>query len=102
VFRWERKRKAPYVGRKALAEQLGCSIDTIDRAVRALISSGWVRLERRDGKSHYWHRGDSRTGAATNSRTDAAPIAAPMRPEVDREEADEESSRSIGDNNHPQ
>src|SRR5262249_29428741 len=105
IFRYDRKRKAPYIGRSALARQVSCSTDTIDRAVSALISSGWIIIEERPGKTHRWYRGDGRAGAATprvaaggDSRTDAvtraAPtrpsMAAPVRPEVDEERVDEE------------
>jgi len=83
VFQYERKGRAPYVGRTTLSARLGCSIDTVDRAVRAMVSAGWVVIERRTGKTHLWHRGDGRMDAAIGGRTDAAGMAAPMRPEVD-------------------
>jgi hypothetical protein len=94
VFQYERKGRAPYIGRTTLSTRLGCSIDTVDRAVRAMVSAGWVVIERRTGKTHLWHRGDGRTDAAIGGRTDAAGIAAPMRPEVE-EGVEEESSRSM-------
>jgi DNA-binding transcriptional MocR family regulator len=95
IFRWERKRKAPYPGRKLLAAQLGRSLDTIDRAIRLLENTGWITVEERPGKPHLFHRadgriaaperpsrahsrthaagGNSRTAAAIHSRTGAAP-----------------------------
>jgi DNA-binding transcriptional MocR family regulator len=96
IFRWERKRRVPYAGRKSLAAQVGCSLDTIDRAIRLLENTGWITVEERPGKQHYFHRGDgriaaperpsrarSRTHAAgANSRTGAAPIAARERPSI--------------------
>lgn len=95
IFKHERKRKASFIGRKRLATEAGCSLDTVDRAVRLLVETGWVIIERKAGKTHNWHRGDGRTGAASNSRTDAAPVAAPVRHEVDPGEVEEELSRSI-------
>jgi DNA-binding transcriptional MocR family regulator len=114
IFRWERKRKAPYPGRKWLAAQLGCSLDTIDRAIRLLESTGWITVEERPGKPHLFHRGDGRIAAperlsraqskpyaarsdrGVNSRTGAAPIAARERPSIAarvRPEVDEKGSR---------
>jgi DNA-binding transcriptional MocR family regulator len=96
IFRWERKRKAPYPGRKWLAARVKCSLDTIDRAIRLLESTGWITVEERPGKPHLFYRGDgriaaperpsrarSRTHAAgANSCTGAAPIAARVRPSI--------------------
>jgi DNA-binding transcriptional MocR family regulator len=114
IFRWERKSKQPWPGRKRLAEEVGCSFDTIDRALRLLESTGWITVEERPGKPHLYHRGDGRVAApvrpsrarasqkaaarrGTDSRTGAAPIAARMRPPIAapvRPEVDLESSRS--------
>jgi len=114
IFRWERKRKLPWPGRDRLAQEVGCSLDTIDRALRLLENTGWITVEERPGKSHLFRRGDGRIaaperpsrararrkaakGRSTDSRTDAAPIAAPVRPLVAarmRPEVDRESSRS--------
>jgi hypothetical protein len=88
---------AHYHGRKALAEQLGCSVDTLDRANEALVHHGALRIERRrdaqgDPTSNRYiiRRGrpgvaapmrlpvaeqvrpGSQAGAATGGRTDAA------------------------------
>jgi hypothetical protein len=91
-----------FPGRRALAERLRCSVDSIDRALRELVAVGAVRVEERwdaagDGgqlTNDYYlleHRNGeadpgrtdaappSRTDAAPPSRTDAAPPAAPPR-----------------------
>jgi hypothetical protein len=91
-----------FPGRRALAERLHCSVDSIDRALRELVAAGAVRVEERwdvagaGGQltNDYYlveHRQaeedpgrtdatpPSRTGAASPSRAEAAPPAAPLR-----------------------
>lgn len=93
IFKHERREKTPYIGRTRLAEETGCSVDTVDRAIRKLIETGWLIIERRTGQTHRYYRGDGRTGAAPTG-TDAAPIWAWVRPEVDGSGVDEAGNKS--------
>jgi DNA-binding transcriptional regulator YhcF (GntR family) len=68
IFRHERKRKDPYPGRKLLAAEIGCSLDTIDRALRLLLDTGWVTVERRAGKPHVFHRGEGIVAVRAEAR----------------------------------
>jgi hypothetical protein len=100
-----------FPGRRALAERLRCSVDSLDRALRELVDAGAVRVEERwdvagDGgrlTNDYYlleHRDEDpgrtdaappgRTDAAPPGRTDAAPPAAPMRPLREREPEERE------------
>jgi len=69
----------------ALAKRLGCSLDTIDRALKELVQIGAVDVEHRLDEAgdltsnDYILRPGGRTDAATRDRTDAATVAAPMR-----------------------
>src|SRR5437764_14128286 len=77
IFRWQRKRKEPWPGRKLLAAQLRCSLDSIDRAIRELESTGWITVKERPGKSHFYYRGEGRIAAPERpSRARARPYAA--------------------------
>lgn len=75
-----------FPGRRALAERLRCSVDSVDRALRELVGAGAVRIEERwdvDGDGgrltndyHLLEHRDEdpgRTDAAPPGRTDAAP-----------------------------
>ena len=75
-----------FPGRRALAERLRCSVDSVDRALRELVDAGAVRIEERwdvDGDGgrltndyHLLEHRDEdpgRTDAAPPGRTDAAP-----------------------------
>lgn len=89
-------------GRRALAERLRCSVDTVDRRLSELAEVGAVSIERRPAERdrnetnvYTVHRvppegGVGRTVAAQVGRTDAAERAAPMRPELDQVELDQE------------
>jgi hypothetical protein len=75
-----------FPGRRALAERLRCSVDSVDRALRELVDAGAGRIEERwavDGDGgrltndyHLLEHRDEdpgRTDAAPPGRTDAAP-----------------------------
>ena len=83
--------EAAFPGRQRLADDLSCSLDTVDRAVAELIGEGWLVRELRPGRSSLYVlnndptgppdspvrvaapvRPSSRTHAATGSRTHAA------------------------------
>jgi DNA-binding transcriptional MocR family regulator len=74
-----------FPGRRALAERLRCSVDSIDRALRELVDAGAVRVEERwdvvgDGGrlTNDYHRWSIAT------RTPAAPMRLPPAPRVRR------------------
>lgn len=92
-----------FPGRRALAERLRCSVDSIDRALRELVDAGAVRVEERwdvvgDGgrlTNDYHlleHRNEDpdRTDAAPPGPTGAAPPAAGVRPLREREPGERE------------
>jgi hypothetical protein len=108
-----------FPGRRALAERLRCSVDSVDRALRELVDARAVRIEERwdvdgDGgrltNDHHLleHRDEdpgrtdavlpSRTGAAPPGRTDATDLrrtsaaapAARVRPQREREPEERE------------
>jgi hypothetical protein len=98
-------------GRALLARRLRKSVDTVDRALRELTAAGELEIERRqDGNRHLTNRyhlrtidpdsssridaatpvtdqpprpADDRSFATTPRRTDAARVAAPLRPDPD-------------------
>ena len=95
-----------FPGRRVLAERLRCSVDSLDRALRELVTAGALRVEERwnvDGDggrltNDYFlleqrdedpGRADAappgRTGAVAPRRMDAAPPTAPLRPLRERE-----------------
>jgi hypothetical protein len=86
---WADRAGAHHHGRKAIAERLGCSLDAVDVAHKALVAHRALRIEgRRDAAGDptsnlYWvcrmppgvavqERLPSRTGAATGSQAGAA------------------------------
>jgi hypothetical protein len=79
----------PFPKRTTLAKDLGCSVDTVDRAVAHLVDAGWVYVERRwrqDGgqsSNEYVLQAVSTRAAEMRPprRTNAAPPAAPLRPQ---------------------
>lgn len=87
-----------FPSRSTLAELCRCSVDTVDRALRSLVSDEWITKTRRKGDhgnaSNLYTINvnveqatlftPSRTHAATPSRTHAATLAAPVRPEEDQ------------------
>jgi hypothetical protein len=85
--------------RRTLAATLGCSPDSLDRAIRDLEQSGWLHVERRVGREGSRNEPSlytlldatppSRTGAASPSRNGAATLAAPVRPALERESKNE-------------
>jgi hypothetical protein len=100
-----------FPGRRALAERLRCSVDSIDRALRELVDVGAVRVEERwdvagdggrltndyhlleqraEGRSRVDAAAPDRTGAAPLSRRVAAVPAAPLRLQREREPEERE------------
>ena len=88
-----------YPSRRTLAAQLGCSPDSLDRAIRDLEAHGWLTVERRVGREGERNEPSlytlldatppSRKGAASPSRNGAATLAAPVRPALEREPLNE-------------
>lgn len=77
-----------FAGRPRLAKFLGCSLDSVDRALNQLRHRGWISSNY-DQKTHrlyfrlHWtprglKQGGSRTGAAGGSRTGAAQNESPL------------------------
>jgi hypothetical protein len=102
-----------FPGRRTLAERLRCSVDSIDRALRELVGAGAVRIEERwdvDGDGgrltndyhllEHQHQDPGRSSAAPPSRMGAAPPAAPVRPQREREPGERESDPDGED--HPE
>lgn len=97
-----------YPSRSWMAERLRCSRDTVDRAMTELLDLGAVTKESRyddrgDQTSNLyvvrWFQGRTdaeggRTDAEGGSRTDAAPPAAGVRPNLDTPDLDQEGSRT--------
>ena len=76
----DRRSYEAWPGRRTLARQLGCSVDSIDRATRELMTVGALRVERRrrtngSQTSNLYTLVEARPG-----RTVAAPPSAPVRP----------------------
>lgn len=86
---WADRSGSHHHGRKAIAERLGCSLDAVDTAHKALVAHRALRIERRKDaagdptSSRYWvcrvppgvavqERLPSQVGAATGSRAGAA------------------------------